>query len=326
MGALSRLSLAALLRASARLLFRALMVAGVVGILSFVMMRTLPGDAAYRIAAARYGYDMVDTAAAQAVRTELGLDQSAWVQLLEWLSQLVQGNLGRSLVSGEPVWDELVHQLGHTIALAWSAWSLALVLGLCGGIVIAVVRRPWLERLGLVLALTLRACPSFVVGLLLASWLAVYANVLPAAGHGGVEFFVLPTLTLALGLAAGLSMVTQQTLQQVMASPWVQFASTKGLRRPVVVARHVLRNAAVPVTAYAGTQLVLLIEGVVVVESFFAWPGVGHALVHALIARDIPMVQGAALCMGGMFVLLSALVDALCWLLDPRLQQRERTP
>jgi peptide/nickel transport system permease protein len=310
------------MRASSRLLLRAGTVAGVVGILSFFLMRNLPGDAAYRIAAARYGYDVTDSAAANAVRAELALDQPWWTQLGAWLGQLAQGDLGHSLVSGDRVWDELSHQLGHTLALSLSAWALALATGLVVGTALALWGKAWPRRVWTALAMALRASPSFVVGLLLATWLAVHANWLPAAGHGSVAHFVLPTMTLALGLAAGLSLVTLQALQQVLAAPWVKFALTKGLSAPVVLSRHVLRNAAVPVTAYAGSQLVLLIEGVVVVESFFAWPGIGHALVHALIARDIPVVQGAALCMGLMFVLLSAFVDGVCWLMDPRLHER----
>ena len=305
-----------------RLLARALAVAGIVGVISFALMRSLPGDAAYRIAASRYGYDIVDTAAADKVRAELGLDQPWSHQLAAWLGELAQLQLGRSMVSGERVIDELAHQLGHTVGLSLAAWLLALMIGLGAGTAVALTRRGWPDRALTTLGLGLKATPTFVLGLGLATLLAVQWNWLPAAGHGGSEHLVLPALTLALGLAAGLSQVTLHRMRMVLASPSVAFARTKGLPGHSVVWRHVLRNTAVPVTAYAGMQLVLLIEGVVVVESFFAWPGIGHALIHALIARDVPMVQGTALCMGLMFVLLSAMVDGLCWLLDPRLQAR----
>ncbi len=306
---------------AARLLARALAVAGIVGVISFALMRSLPGDAAYRIAAGRYGYDIVDTAAADKVRSELGLDQPWWVQLGAWLGELAQGNLGRSMVSGDLVVEELSHQLGHTVGLALAAWALALALGLAAGTAVALAGRRWLDGMLTSVSLGFKATPTFVLGLGLATVLAVQWNWLPAAGHGGAEYLVLPAFTLALGLTAGLSQVTHHRMRQVLATPSVAFARTKGLSRRWVVLRHVLRNTAVPVAAYSGMQLVLLIEGVVVVESFFAWPGIGHALIHALIARDIPMVQGTALCMGMLFVVLSAAVDGLCWLLDPRLQQ-----
>lgn len=305
-----------------RLATRALAVAAIVGVISFALMRSLPGDAAYRIAAGRYGYDIVDAAAADKVRAELGLDNPWWQQLAGWLGDLARLDLGRSLVSGEPVMEELSHQLGHTVGLSLVAWCLALLLGLAAGVVVALAGRAALDRALTTISLALKATPTFVLGLGLATWLAVSWNWLPAAGHGDGTHLVLPALTLALGLAAGLAQVTRHRMRQTLATPSVAFARTKGLPRSWVVLRHVLRNTAVPVTAYAGMQLVLLIEGVVVVESFFAWPGIGHALIHALIARDVPMVQGTALCMGLLFVLLSALVDALCWLLDPRLQGR----
>ena len=304
-----------------RLMARVVAVAGIVGVISFALMRSLPGDAAYRIAASRYGYDIVDTAAADKVRSELGLDQPWWLQLWAWLGELAQGNLGRSMVSGDPVIAELSHQLGHTVGLALAAWAAALALGLAAGTAVALAGRGWLDGMLTTLSLGFKATPTFVLGLGLATVLAVQLNWLPAAGHGGTAHLVLPALTLALGLAAGLSQVTHHRMRQVLATPSVAFAHTKGLARRWVVLRHVLRNTAVPVAAYSGMQLVLLIEGVVVVESFFAWPGIGHALIHALIARDVPMVQGTALCMGMVFVVLSAAVDGLCWLLDPRLQQ-----
>lgn len=313
----------ALVRGLARLVLRALAVGGIVGVVSFLLMRALPGDAAYRIAAGRYGYDMVNSEAAEAVRRELGLDRPWWQQLAAWMGDLAQGRLGNSLVSGDPIVEELSHQLGHTVSLSLLAWLLALAMGLVLGCTVALARKPWLDQMLTAFGLALKATPTFVLGLILAIVLAEQANWLPAAGHGGPEYFVLPSLTLALGLAAGLGLVTLHTLRHVLATPWVAFAQTKGLPQTAVVLHHVLRNAAVPVTAYAGTQLVLLVEGVVVVESFFAWPGIGHALIHALISRDIPMVQGTALCMGLMFVLLNALIDALCWLLDPRQHQKE---
>ena len=300
------------------LLLRMLGVALLVGLLSFALLQSLPGDAAYRIAAGRYGYDMVNSAAAEAVRHELGLDRPLWQQLLAWLADVAQGNFGISLVSGEPVLAALSHQWGHTVALSLLAWGLALLLGVGLGGAVALLQRPALDRLVGNLALGLRAVPAFVLALLLATLFAVQWDWLPVAGHGDASYYVLPALTLALALAPGLAQTTRRSLAEVLASPYVQFARTKGLPARWVTLRHVLRNAAVPVAAYAGTQLVLLVEGMVVVETFFAWPGIGHALVHAIVARDVPMVQGTALAMGLLFVVLNTAVDALCHWLDPR--------
>lgn len=298
---------------------QALAVAGAVGAISFFMTRALPGDAAYRIAAGRYGYDLVDSAAADAVRRELGLDQPLLQQLGRWLADLLQLRLGNSMVSGDPVLEEVAHQLGHTLYLAAAAWGLALLMGLSLGLLAALRPGSWLARGIDTLATLFKASPAFVSALLLSLLLAVHLQWLPAAGHGGPEHVLLPALSVALALSAGLAQVTRTQLRAVLQSDYFEFALTKGLPMRAALWRHAARNVAVPVLAYAGVQLVLLVEGIVVVESFFAWPGIGHALVHAIIARDVPMIQATALVMGLLFVLLNAVLDALHHRLDPRL-------
>jgi peptide/nickel transport system permease protein len=141
---------------------------------------------------------------------------------------------------------------------------------------------------------------------------------LPAAGHGASSNLVLPALTLALPLAALLCRVTRDAMASVGASAYYSFARTKGLSERQVLLRHGVRNVGVPVVAYLGVQMVLLVEGVIVVETLFAWPGIGHALVHAIFGRDVPMIQGTALAMGLMFVVFNALVDLACRMIDPR--------
>ncbi|CAM8620558.1 DppB ABC-type dipeptide/oligopeptide/nickel transport systems, permease components [Comamonadaceae bacterium] len=308
-------------RQGLRLLGQGALVAGAVGVLSFAMTRALPGDAAYRIAAGRYGYDMVDSAAAEAVRAELGLDQPAWQQLLNWLGDLVQFRLGNSMVSGDPVMDEIAHQLGHTLQLSLVAWLLAMVLGLLLGTWSALRGTHWSARWIQPLCTVLRASPAFVLGVVLMLALGVHLDWLPVAGHGEPIYLVLPALALALTLLPGMTQVVSQRLQQVLASDAFEFALTKGMPMHAALWRHGLPPLALGTLAYAGMQLVLLVEGVVVVESLVAWPGIGHALVHAVISRDVPMIQGTALAMGLLFVLLNGLMDAAVQWLDPR--QRE---
>jgi peptide/nickel transport system permease protein len=308
-------------RQGVRLLGQGALVAGAVGVLSFVMTRALPGDAAYRIAAGRYGYDMVDTAAAEAVRSELGLDQPAWQQLLNWLGDLLQFRLGNSMVSGDPVMDEIAHQLGHTLQLSLAAWLMAILLGLLLGSWSALHGAHWSARWIQPLCTVLRASPAFVLGVVLMLALGVHLDWLPVAGHGEPIYLVLPALALALTLLPGMTQVVSQRLQQVLASDAFEFALTKGMPLRAALWRHGLPSLALGTLAYAGMQLVLLIEGVVVVESLVAWPGIGHALVHAVISRDVPMIQGTALAMGLLFVLLNGLMDAAVQWLDPRLRE-----
>lgn len=301
---------------------QAVLVALAVGSLCFLLVRLLPGDMALRIAAGRYGYDMVSVAAAEAVRAELGLDRPALVQFLAWLSRLARGDLGLSLVTGEAVADEIRHQLGATLTLSAAALLLSALVGPPLGLVMGLRPGGVLDRIGLGIASALRALPAFVIGVALIVVVSVRFGALPAAGHGEAEHLVLPAVTLALGLAAVSSRVARDAMAAVRASPYYAFARTKGLGDAAVLLRHGLRNAAVPILAYLGVELVSLVEGVVVVESLFAWPGIGHALVHAVVARDVPMVQGTALALGLIFVLLNALVDLACLALDPRARQR----
>ncbi|WP_152046725.1 ABC transporter permease [Aureimonas psammosilenae] len=299
-------------------LIQALFVAVFVGALTFALMRLLPGDMAYRIAAGRYGYDLVSTEAANAVRAELMLDKPGWSAFGAWLWDILTLDLGRSLVSGEPVLDELSHQLGASVVLALAAVILSLMIGPPLGMLAGRHPGGILDRALLLVSVTLRALPPFVIGLLLILVFALTLGLLPAAGHGGAGTILLPAGTLALGLAAVSSRVARDATAEVVAAPYYAFARLKGLPEGDLFRRHGFRNVAVPVVTYLGVQLAILIEGVVVVETLFAWPGIGHALVHAIVQRDVPMVQGTALVMGLMFVALNALVDIANRVLDPR--------
>lgn len=294
------------------------LVAVLIGTATFAMMRALPGDMAWRIASHRYGYDNVDAAAADAVREELALDGPALPALLRWLGDLARLDFGNSLVSGAPVMDEVVHQLGASLQLAVAALALSLLIGPPLGILAELRPGGLLDRGLLVLSTGLRAVPQFLLALVLILLLSVGLGLLPAAGHGAARHFILPTVTLALGLAAVNARIARDAMARIAAMPFWRFAEWKGLSRRQVLLRHGLRNVAVPLVTYLGLQFVTLVEGVVIVESVFGWPGIGHALVHAIFARDVPMVQATALVLGLGFVLVNAGVDAMTRKLDPR--------
>jgi peptide/nickel transport system permease protein len=299
-------------------LLQAGLVAIVVGALCFILMRVLPGDPAMRIAAGRYGPDARIADAAERVRLELGLDRPIAVQFIEWLGSLAQFDLGHSLVTGSPVAHELQVQLGASVWLAAATLLLSLLIGPIVGLFGGLQPGGTADRIGLLGAVVFRAVPPFVLGLILMLVFSRQLGWLPPAGFGSPREILLPALTLALGLAAMSSRVTRNAVAAVARAPYFAFARYKGLPEPIVVTRHGLRNAAIPVVSYLGLQAIYLIEGVVVVESLFAYPGIGHALVHAIVERDVPMVQGTALMMGLMFVAIGAIVDGLTLWLDPR--------
>ncbi|MCG4454407.1 ABC transporter permease [Pseudomonas sp. MMS21-TM103] len=299
-------------------LLQAAMVAILVGALTFLLMTLLPGDAAYRIAAGRYGYDMVNVAAAEAVRAELNLDQPAIWRFLAWMGDLLTLDLGKSLVSSIPVTEMVMHELESSVRLALGAVFMSFLIGPTLGIVAGLRPGGVLDKGLLLLSTVTRAIPHFVLGVILVLVFAVSLAILPSAGHGTWVHSVLPTLTLALGLAAVSSRIARDATEKIASSPFYAFGRLKGLGAVTVFMRHGLRNIGVPIVTYLGVQLVYLIEGVVVVETLFAWPGIGHGLVHAIVQRDIPMVQGTALAMGLLFVLLNTCVDLANHLIDPR--------
>jgi len=301
-----------------RRLLQALLVAVLVGTLGFFLTRWLPGDTAFRIAAGRYGYDMVDAAAAEAVRAELGLNRPALAALADWWGRLLRLDLGISLVTAQPVLTEIGLQLGQTLRLSFWAVLLSVLLGPIPGVLAGLHPGGWFDRATLALSVMLRAMPPFVLGLVLVLVFSVELNALPAAGHVDHGSVALPALTLAIGLAAVSSRVARDAMVAVRGSAYYAFALTKGLSPWQALMRHGVRNVGAPVVAYVAVQLVYLVEGVVLVETIFAWPGIGHALVHAIFGRDVPMIQGTALVLGLMFVLFNALVDLACAAIDPR--------
>ena len=304
----------------AKRLMQLLLVIWSVGTLTFALTRLLPGDMAYRIAASRYGYDQTDSAAAALVQAELGLDLPWWRSYASWLTDLLQLNLGKSLVSGESVWALIGHQFGHTLALALVALLLAFLIGPPLGLVAAMKPQGLFDRFTLIFSTLLRSFPAFIIGIALITLFSVQLKWLPAAGYGELQHFFLPALTLALGLSAVSIRVSRNAMVAVATSEYYQFSRLKGLNKTLRFVRHGLRNVAIPILAYHSVQLIYLIEGVVIVESLFAWPGSGHALVHAVIARDVPRIQGTALIMGAIFVLLNMAVDMLNRLIDPRIR------
>ena len=297
---------------------QAMIVALIVGIVSFAMLHALPGDIALRIAGGRYGADFANSAAADAVRAELGLDRPLLIQLGEWLAKLFTLNLGRSTMTNAPVTSEMGHLIANSLVLALTSVLLSLVIAVPLGVLAALRPGGWFDRTSALLSIALRATPAFVLGIALMLGLAVRMGLAPVAGHGTGQTLILPALTLAIGLAAVSSRVVRDAVVAVLDSDQFRFARTKGLPMHSAILRHGARNSAIPVVAYIGVQLAYLIEGVVIVETLFSWPGIGHGLVHAIFSRDVPMLQGTALALGLMCVVLNAVVDILCNEIDPR--------
>ncbi|TWI52618.1 peptide/nickel transport system permease protein [Pseudomonas duriflava] len=301
-----------------RRLLQAAFVCWSIGTLTFILLRLLPGDMEFRIAAGRYGHDNVDLAAAEAVRAELGLDQPVWQLYLNWLLDLMRFNLGDSLVSGLPVVHEMLHLLEHTLMLAGAATVVSLLIAIPVGLYAALKANGWFDRLSLMVSAFLRAQPIFMIGLALILLFSLELRMLPVAGFDGPRYLVLPAISLALAMAAVSSRVVRHSASEVFRSAFFTFSRIKGLTFRQAFLRHGLRNCSLPVVVFLGIQLASVIEGVVMIESLFSWPGLGHGLAHAIFSRDVPMIQGAAIALGLIFVGLNLIVDLTCYAIDPR--------
>ena len=285
----------------------------------FILMHALPGDKALKIAAGRYGPDVVTKEIAQSVAQELGLNRPLYEQYLDSLFQLLQFDLGYSLVTGQKIIHELQTQFGYSLYLALFAFVLSLIIAFPLGIYSGTKNNGFIDKVSLFFSIVFKAVPPFILAIILIVIFSVQLNLLPPAGFENWTYLILPALTLALGLSAVSNRLIRESMNEVTNSTYFTYGKYKGLSNTVLVKRHGLKNAFIPIIAFLALQSIYLIEGVVVVEAIFAFPGIGHALLHAVLSRDVPMIQGTVLLMGLFFILINLFTDVLSKYLDPRL-------
>ncbi|SFB02211.1 peptide/nickel transport system permease protein [Pseudomonas sp. NFIX10] len=252
------------------------------------------------------------------LRTPLSPDQSVLWLFLGWLGDVLTFDLGSSIVSGEPVLDRVAQSLGSSIPLAVGASILSLLIGPPLGIIAGLRRGGWVDRALLLLSTAIRAIPQFVLAIILVLIFAVAMGLLPTQGHATFAHSILPTASLALALAAVSSLVARDATLAVTSAPHYASGRLEGLTAFTVFRQHGLRHIRGPIVTALGVQLVYLMEGIIVVETVFAWPGIGMELVRAIADRDSRMVQGSALGIGLMFVLLKTILDLVNHSIDSR--------
>lgn len=256
----------------------------------------------------------------EALRRELGLDAPIPVQYARYLASLAQGDLGESLVHRRSALGLVLERFPATLQLAAATLLLAGLVGPAVGVFAAVARGTVGDRLAMALASLLQAVPAFFLGILLILLLTVRLGWLPSSGSGTPRQLVMPALSLSAALLAGQARLVRSTLLDVLRQDYVRTARAKGLREAAVVGRHALRNATLPVVTVLGLDLGWLLGGAVIVETVFAWPGLGRLAVGSVSARDYPVVQAAVLVAATVFVALNFLVDCSYGLLDPRMR------
>ncbi len=288
-----------------------------VSVIVFLMLYAIPGDPAQMAA----GPDAAEEDIAQ-IRKNFGLDRPVYEQYLIYLSNLLHGDLGVSFRTQRPVSTEIARTLPATIELSSAAITIAVLLGVPMGVVSALRPRTLLDSAFTMLAVFGISMPGFFLGLLLMLLFASQLGWLPPTGRGGLTHLLLPAFTLGLPFVASFARITRSNMLDVLVEDYVRTARAKGLSRRVVVYRHALINAAIPLVTLLGIYFGRLMGGAVIVETIFAWPGMGRYMIDAIGQRDIYVVQGTILVFAAAIVVVNLIVDILYGLLDPRISLR----
>lgn len=254
------------------------------------------------------------------IRREMGLDDPLYVQYGRFIKGAIQGNFGFSYRQNQEALSLVLDRLPATLELSFISLTLALVVAVPVGIISSVKSNTLPDRLGMVFALLGQAIPVFWLGIMLILIFAVTFQLFPAAGKGTLRHLVLPSITLAMFLMARITRVVRTSMLEVLEQDYVRTARSKGLRELVVIGRHTLKNAAMPIITIVGLELGTLLGGAVITETVFAWPGVGRLAVKAIYNHDFPVVQAAVFMLSLIFIALNFLVDILYTYIDPRVR------
>lgn len=290
--------------------------------LCFVMMQVAPADPAMIIAGPDARQETID-----AIRLELGLDRPIIVQFIEYIGRVIQGDLGRSIISNKPVSEELADTIGPTVELMVGGLAMAIPLGILLGTLAAVKRGTLVDRAIMAVSVAGVSMPIFFIGLILIQYVGFKWNLLPFTGRtgaiweGGLASMVLPSLTLGSVLIGPIARLTRTAVLEVLGADFVRTARAKGLRESTVIVGHALRNALIPVVTLIGLQAAYLLGGAVVTETMFSWPGVGRLAVGAIVSSDYPTAQGAIMILALAFLMINLIVDIFYVYLDPRMQR-----
>lgn len=303
-----------MLRFLLRRLLQAIPVLIGVSVAVFLMIHLIPGDPAEIVAGQMASREDVEN-----VRKALGLDQPLLQQYLQFAGRALSGDFGTSFRTGRPVSEEILARYGNTLLLGAVALLIAAVVGGLAGIIAAVKRFTWIDNLALALSILAISTPAFSLGLLLILAFAVWFSVLPMTGFDTWQAIILPAVTLSAASTAVICRIMRSSLVEVLDNQYVRTARAKGLREHLVIWRHGVRNALIPVVTVAGLQLGYLLGSAVVTETVFAWPGLGRLLVQSILARDFPVVQASVLVVAVTFILVNIATDLLYALLDPRI-------
>ncbi|TCL03861.1 glutathione ABC transporter permease GsiC [Sodalis ligni] len=287
----------------------------IVAVLVFLFVHLLPGDPARLVAGSN-----ADASVVALVRQDLGLDRPLPEQFLRFFTQSLRGDFGRSLVSKRPVSEEIASRFMPTFWLTLTSMVWAVIFGMALGIVSAVWRNRWPDRIGMTLAVSGISFPAFALGILLMQVFSVYLGWLPTVGADSLKHYILPSITLGAAVASIMARFTRASFVEVMQEDYMRTARAKGVGEFWVIVKHGLRNAMIPVITMMGLQFGFLLGGSIVVEAVFNWPGLGRLLVDSVEMRDYPVIQAEVLLFSLEFILINLLVDMLYAAINPSIR------
>ncbi|HCL4845382.1 TPA: glutathione ABC transporter permease GsiC [Salmonella enterica] len=289
----------------------------IVAVLVFLFVHLLPGDPARLIAGPE-----ADAQVIALVRQQLGLDQPLHVQFWRYITHVLQGDFGTSMVSRRPVSEEISSRFLPTLWLTITSMIWAVLFGMAIGIAAAVWRNRWPDRLGMTLAVTGISFPAFALGMLLMQIFSVDLGWLPTVGADSWQHYILPSLTLGAAVASVMARFTRSSFVDVLSEDYMRTARAKGVSETWVVLKHGLRNAMIPVVTMMGLQFGFLLGGSIVVEKVFNWPGLGRLLVDSVDMRDYPVIQAEVLLFSLEFILINLVVDVLYAAINPAIRYK----
>ena len=295
----------------------------IVAVFVFLLLRVTPGDPAAILAG-----DAATPAQIEQIRERLGLTDPIPVQFSNWVGQILRGDLGTSVISNVPVLTLIGQRLGPTLNLGMMTIIISVLLAVPMGVLAAWRHRSWVDYAVMSFSVLGFSIPVFVIGYIFMQIFAIELRWVPVQGYtspaesvsGFFQRAILPALTLATIYVALIARMTRASMLEVLGEDYIRTARAKGVRENVVLFRHALRNAAVPIMTIIGTGFALLISGVVVTESVFNIPGIGRLTVDAILARDYPVIQAMILLTAGIYVLVNLLIDISYTLIDPRIR------
>lgn len=287
-----------------------------VSIAVFVMVRLVPGDPV-QIMFANQSQPSPERLAE--MRHQLGLDLPIYEQYFKYVTGVMQGDLGQSFRSRQPIGSEIAERLPNTLNLTLASLLVAIVIGVTAGVLSATFRGSWIDKLSMITAIFGISIPAFWLGLMIMLLFGVRLQWFPVSGATTWRHLVMPAFTLGILSSAVIARLTRASMLEALGQDYVRTARAKGLQEYSVVVRHALRNALIPVVTIIGLQIGGLLSGAFIIEAVFAYPGIGALAVNALQTRDFPMIQGIVLFVAVVYVGVNLIVDLLYGLVDPRI-------